>query len=120
MIILYGIKNCDTVKKAREWLANNKVDYHFHDFRADGLNKNKVNDWITEIGLEALVNKRSTTWKELPDITKNNFNEENAAAIIVAQPTLIKRPLLDTGTHKYLGFKDHEYTKILIEQAAKS
>ncbi|MES2825785.1 MAG: ArsC family reductase [Pseudomonadota bacterium] len=112
MIILYGIKNCDAVKKAREWLTKNKVNYHFHDFRADGLSKDKVNDWITEIGLEALVNKRSTTWKELTEAIKNNFNEKNAAAIIVEQPTLIKRPLLDTGTHKYLGFKDLEYTKI--------
>lgn len=112
MIILYGIKNCDTVKKAREWLTKNKVDYHFHDFRADGLSNDKVNDWITEIGLATLVNKRSTTWKELTEVTKNNFNEKNAAAIIVEQPTLIKRPLLDTGTNKYLGFKDLEYTKI--------
>ncbi|MES2672890.1 MAG: ArsC family reductase [Pseudomonadota bacterium] len=112
MIILYGIKNCDTVKKAREWLTKNKVEYHFHDFRVDGLSKDQVNDWITEIGLEALVNKRSTTWKELTEATKNNFNEKNAAAIIVDQPTLIKRPLLDIGTHKYLGFKDLEYTKI--------
>ena len=112
MITLYGIKNCDTVKKAREWLTKNKVDYHFHDFRADGLSKDNVHNWIAELGLETLVNKRSTTWKELDETTKNNFNDKNAAAIIADNPTLIKRPLLDMGTQKYVGFNDTEYTKI--------
>lgn len=112
MNILYGIKNCDTVKKARTWLEQNKVDYHFHDFRADGLTVAQVNAWIAEIGLETLVNKRSTTWKELNEATKTNFNEANAATVISENPTLIKRPLLDTGKQKYVGFKDTEYTKI--------
>lgn len=112
MITLYGIKNCDTVKKARDWLAKNNIDYRFHDFRADGLDKAQVNNWIAELGLETLVNKRSTTWKELDESTKTNFNELNAVAVIVENPTLIKRPLLDTSTQKYVGFKDAEYTKI--------
>lgn len=112
MITLYGIKNCDTVKKARAWLEQKKVDYHFHDFRADGLSEAQVKIWIAEIGLETLVNKRSTTWKELDETTKNNFNEANAATVISANPTLIKRPLLDTGKQKHVGFKDAEYTKI--------
>jgi arsenate reductase (glutaredoxin) len=112
MITLYGIKNCDTVKKARTWLEQNKVDYQFHDFRADGLSETKVKTWIAEIGLENLVNKRSTTWKELDEATKTNFSEANAATVISENPTLIKRPLLDNGKHKYVGFKDTEYTKI--------
>lgn len=112
MITLYGIKNCDTVKKARDWLAKNNVSYSFHDFRADGLDKTQVNNWIAELGLDTLVNKRSTTWKELDASTKTNFNEQNAAAVIVENPTLIKRPLLDTSTQKYVGFKDTEYSKI--------
>lgn len=112
MITLYGIKNCDTVKKAREWLTKNKVDYHFHDFRGDGLSEDKVSNWITDIGIETLVNKRSTTWKELDETTKANFNEQNAVAIIIKNPTLIKRPLLDTGTQKYVGFKDADYVMI--------
>ncbi len=112
MTTLYGIKNCDTVKKARTWLEQNKVDYHFHDFRADGLTAAQVKTWIAEIGLETLVNKRSTTWKELDETTKTNFNEANAATVISANPTLIKRPLLDTGTQKHVGFKDSEYTHI--------
>jgi arsenate reductase (glutaredoxin) len=112
MITLYGIKNCDTVKKARGWLTKNNIDYHFHDFRADGLSPPQINQWITDIGLETLINKRSTTWKELNETVKNNFNEKNAIDVIVEHPTLIKRPLLDMGTHQYVGFKETEYAKI--------
>jgi arsenate reductase (glutaredoxin) len=112
MITLYGIKNCDTVKKARDWLTKNNIDYRFHDFRVDGLDKAQVQTWIAELGLETLVNKRSTTWKELNESTKENFSEQNAVAAIVENPTLIKRPLLDTSKQKYVGFKDIEYTKI--------
>lgn len=112
MTTLYGIKNCDTVKKARDWLAKNNIEYRFHDFRADGLDKDQVKSWIAEIGLESLVNKRSTTWKELDESTKANFTEKSAVAIILKNPTLIKRPLLETGTKKQLGFKDAEYAKI--------
>lgn len=110
MITLYGIKNCDTVKKARTWLEQHKVDYRFHDFRADGLTTAQVSSWIAEIGLESLINKRSTTWKELDETTKANFSEATAPAIVSANPTLIKRPLLDTGKQKHVGFKDAEYT----------
>ncbi len=112
MITLYGIKNCDTVKKSRDWLAQNNITYRFHDFRSDGLEKAQVNNWISEIGLENLVNKRSTTWKELSDSIKKDFNEQNAAIVIAENPTLIKRPLLDTGKQKHVGFKDVEYAKI--------
>ena len=112
MITLYGIKNCDTVKKSRDWLAKNNIEYRFHDFRADGLNQTQVENWINEIGLEALVNKRSTTWKALDESTKANFDEKNAAAVIIENPTLIKRPLLDIGNQKFVGFKDTEYAKI--------
>lgn len=112
MTTLYGIKNCDTVKKARDWLAKNNIDYRFHDFRTDGLDKAQVQTWITELGLETLVNKRSTTWKELDEKTKENFNEYNAVAVIVENPTLIKRPLLATSKQRHVGFKDAEYSKI--------
>jgi arsenate reductase (glutaredoxin) len=112
MNTLYGIKNCDTVKKARTWLEVNKIAYQFHDFRVDGLSEAQVKDWIAELGLDALVNKRSTTWKELDDVTKADFNESVALKTILASPTLIKRPLLDTGTSKHLGFKDSDYSKL--------
>ena len=112
MITLYGIKNCDTVKKSRDWLAKNNIAYQFHDFRADGLAQQQVKTWIAELGLETLVNKRSTTWKELADNVKTEFNEQNAIAVIVENPTLIKRPLLDTGAGRYVGFKEADYAKI--------
>ncbi len=112
MITLYGIKNCDTVKKARDWLDQHKVAYKFHDFRTDGLSEAQVSSWIDELGLDTLVNKRSTTWKELDESSKNNFDATSAIPIIAANPTLIKRPLLDTGKQKQVGFKDAEYGKI--------
>ena len=108
---LYGIKNCDTVKKARDWLTQHKIDYRFHDFRADGLTAAQVQGWIADIGLDTLVNKRSTTWKELDEATKNNFDAQ-AVQVITANPTLIKRPLLDTGKQKQVGFKEADYSKI--------
>lgn len=111
MITLYGIKNCDTVKKARNWLEQHDIAYQFHDFRADGLTEQQVKSWINELGLDTLVNKRSTTWKELDEATKNQFDTK-AVQIITAYPTLIKRPLLDTGRQKHVGFKDAEYSKI--------
>lgn len=112
MTTLYGIKNCDTVKKARDWLDKNKVSYRFHDFRVDGLTEEQTKSWISEIGLETLVNKRSTTWKELDDATKENFNAVTAVKIITENPTLIKRPLLDTGKQKEVGFKNTDYENI--------
>ncbi len=112
MTILYGIKNCDAVKKARDWLDQNKITYKFHDFRTDGLSEAQVSSWISELGLDTLINKRSTTWKELDETSKSNFDATSAIKIVAANPTLIKRPLLDTGKQKHVGFKDAEYRNI--------
>ncbi len=114
MTTLYGIKNCDTVKKARTWLDQHQVNYRFHDFRADGLDEATIRNWVETLGLDTLVNKRSTTWKELDDQVKHDFNERNAVAIIAAHPTLIKRPLLETGSHRLVGFKDADYQRIFL------
>lgn len=111
MITLYGIKNCDTVKKARIWLDKHQIAYQFHDFRTDGISESQVNNWINNLGLETLVNKRSTTWKELDENIKSDF-DQNAVQVITANPTLIKRPLLDTGKQHYVGFKESEYSVI--------
>ena len=112
MITLYGIKNCDTVKKARTWLEQKGIAYNFHDFRADGLSETQIRRWINELGLDALVNKRSTTWKELDDASKAKLDAANAVALIAQHPTLIKRPLLDTGSHKQLGFNAADYQQL--------
>lgn len=112
MTTLYGIKNCDTVKKARKWLESQGINYQFHDFRADGINAKQVQQWLQALGWETLVNKRSTTWKQLDEATRAAMNEQIAAETILAQPTLIKRPLLDTGNTLTVGFKETEYQSL--------
>lgn len=112
MITLYGIKNCDTVKKARRWLDNHTIEYQFHDFREQGLSEEQVLSWIDELGWETLVNRRSTSWKALDAGQRESMNEESALAAILAQPTLIKRPLLDTGHERHTGFSDAAYQDI--------
>jgi Spx/MgsR family transcriptional regulator len=107
---LYGIKNCDTVKKARLWLEANAASYRFHDFRADGLGEAKVQQWIDAVGLDALINKRSTTWKNFTEDEKLGiFTPSQAPALIVAHPTIIKRPVLETGRTTQVGFKAEQY-----------
>ncbi|AFU98276.1 protein yffB [Simiduia agarivorans SA1 = DSM 21679] len=110
MVTLYGIKNCDTVKKARKWLEQHQVEYRFHDFRADGITLPQIQAWHTELG-DALINRRSTTWKQLTDAERSQA-EAQPAGLLLANPTLIKRPLLDTGTQRVCGFKADEYTTI--------
>ena len=112
MITLYGIKNCDTVKKARRWLEQQEVDYRFHDFREDGLETDSVSAWLEELGWEQLVNKRSTTWKQLDSAARDTMDNESARAAILAHPTLIKRPLLDTGHERFTGFSADQYQSI--------
>jgi len=112
LITLYGIKNCDTVQKARNWLDLHGVDYRFHDFRADGLERETVQRWLDELGWENLVNRRSSSWKALDAATRENMDEQSALAAIMAQATLIKRPLLDTGRERFTGFSAASYQKI--------
>lgn len=112
MITLYGIKNCDTVKKARRWLDNHGIEYEFHDFREDGLGAAAVKTWLTELGWEVVVNKRSTTWKQLDKNVQTNMDEKMAQATIMDHPTLIKRPLLDTGKERFVGFSEERYQSI--------
>ncbi len=109
MITLYGIKNCDTVKKARRWLEQAGIDYRFHDFRDDGVTREAVVSWIDELGWEALVNRRSTSWKQLAPSQREAMNAETAVDAILEQPTLIKRPLLDVGHERLTGFSPAQY-----------
>jgi arsenate reductase len=91
MTILFGISNCDTVKKARKWLDSNNIEYRYHDFRNDGLEHDQLQQWIDAIGYQTLVNKRSTTWKQLDDDAKSSLDSISAKALMLANPTLIKR-----------------------------
>lgn len=106
---LYGIKNCDTVKKARRWLDDQQVNYAFHDFREQGLTEAQVKQWVQELGWETLVNKRSTTWKALAADVRDTLDNDSVVAVILANPTLIKRPLLDNGNKRDVGFSDKQY-----------
>lgn len=110
-ITLYGIKNCDTVQRARKWLTDNGIEYQFHDFREDGLEGQQLRAWLDELGL-AMVNKRSTSWKALDPATREALAPDTASTLLLAHPTLIKRPLLDTGASRHVGFKSADYAKI--------
>ncbi|GAA5315413.1 MAG: ArsC family reductase [Candidatus Pelagadaptatus aseana] len=108
-VTLYGIPNCDTVKKARVWLDDNNIEHRFHDFRKDGLEADQVKQWITTLALDTVINKRSTSWKALTDEQKNGLNEQTAVELILDSPTLIKRPLLDKDGELQVGFKAANY-----------
>jgi arsenate reductase len=112
VITLYGIKNCDTVKKARKWLDVHGVDYQYHDFREDGVDQEAVAAWIEELGWQNLLNRHSQSWKALAERTRLNMDDEAARKAVLSHPTLIKRPLLDTGQQRYTGFSAASYAKI--------
>lgn len=109
MTVLYGIKNCDTVKKARKWLETAGIDYRFHDFRAEGLERKQLAAWSLAVGWEALLNRRSTTWRQLPEEVKRGIDENSALDLMMEQPTLIKRPVLKHGEEIRIGFKEADY-----------
>ena len=115
MVTLYGIKNCDTVKKARKWLDSRAIEYQFHDFRVDGLSPESVQAWMDILGWETLVNKRSTSWKQLDPAAREAMGSTEAKAAILEQPTLIKRPLLDTGHSLCVGFSEASFEKIFTQ-----
>ena len=106
---LYGIKNCDTVRAARRWLEEHNVDFTFHDVRDTPLSVEQLDSWMQQLGLDALVNKRSTTWKQLSTKQRDTLTESNAITLLLEHPTLMKRPLLDTGSSLHLGFKAGDY-----------
>ncbi|MCL1144586.1 ArsC family reductase [Shewanella marinintestina] len=106
---LFGIKNCDTVRKARKWLAANQLDVAFHDFREDGLATEQIEQWASIVGWEALFNKRSTSFRNLTDTEKSDINEKKAIALMALYPTLIKRPVLVKDGQVQVGFKETDY-----------
>ena len=109
MTTLYGIKNCDTVRKARKWLEAQNINYQFHDFRADGLNEKDLRAWVKAVGWETLLNRRGTTWRQLPEAEKKSVDEAKSIDLMLAQPTMIKRPVLVHNKIIHVGFKPAEY-----------
>ncbi|PAX02504.1 ArsC family reductase, partial [Acinetobacter baumannii] len=106
MLTMYGIKNCDTIKKARRWLEAHQIEYRFHDYRADGLERAQLDTFIAELGWQALLNTRGTTWRKLDESLRNSIdNADAAAALMLEMPAIIKRPLLCApGRPMLLGF----------------
>jgi arsenate reductase len=112
--ILYGIKNCDTVKKARRWLDDHGVAYRFHDFRTDGIDDKRLARWTKQLGWEAVLNRRGTTWRGLPEPQRNKINDAaSAVTAMLAQPALIKRPVLEINGTPHVGFKADDYAALL-------
>lgn len=103
-MILYGISNCDTVKKAKNWLETNQLEYSFHDFRKQGLEPEIIQSWLTQIPWDKLLNKRSTTWRNLEPEVQQSVNAENIIHLLVENPTLIKRPVLKVNGIINVGF----------------
>lgn len=111
-VTIYGIANCDTIKKAKQWLTSHELEFQFHDYRKQGLDPTLLKQWVDELGWEVLINKRGTTWRQLSDDVKNNVDSESAIAIMLDNPAIIKRPVLVKGHERYVGFSDATYSKI--------
>lgn len=111
-IVLYGIKNCDTIKKAKKWLMDEGVEFTFHDYRQNGLDAVLLNKLEQQLGWEAMINKRGTTWRQLDEAVKASINKDSAKAIMLENPAIIKRPILDNGTTLALGFSTDQYQNL--------
>ncbi len=111
--VLYGIANCNTMKKARAWLDEQGVDYDFHDYKKRGLDEQRLRQWVKELGWEALLNRRGMTWRRLDASLREGIDEESAIRIMLEKPSIIKRPLLDLGERKLLGFDEAEWREAL-------
>lgn len=109
---MYGIKNCDTIKKAKKWLEAQNIEYSFHDYRADGLEQAFLEQAVAELGWENVLNKRGTTYRQLDQDIKDNLNEQVAIEQMLLAPAMIKRPILSTNGKLHLGFKDAQYQEI--------
>jgi arsenate reductase len=112
MTVIYGIKNCDTIKKARAWLGARKVDYDFHDYKFAGIDRAMLEGWIKKVGWEVLLNRAGTTFKKLPDADKEGLTEKKAIALMLAQPSMIKRPVLEAKGKLTVGFAPEVYKKL--------
>jgi arsenate reductase len=112
-VTIYGIKNCDTMKKARAWLDERGIGYAFHDYKTAGIERDVLAKWVDEVGWETLLNRAGTTFRALPDDKKDGLNAKKAVALMLAQPSMIKRPVLIAGKRMLVGFKPEAYQSLL-------
>jgi len=113
MIVLYGIKNCDTMKKARAWLDGHGIAYDFHDYKTAGIDKARLEGWVSQLGWEAVLNRAGTSFRKLPDAEKEGLTAKKAVALMLAQPSMIKRPVLEKAGKITAGFRPEQYEKLL-------
>ncbi len=113
MITMYGIPNCDTVKKARTWLDQNGVAYVFHDYKKAGIDQARLETWVEDLGWETVLNRSGTTFRALPEAEKTGLDVDKAVALMLTQPSMIKRPMLDLGDRRIAGFKPDVYAAAL-------
>jgi len=113
MVTIYGIPNCDTMKKARRWLDEHGVEYTFHDYRKLGVPGKELTHWVKQVGWEPLLNRRGTTWRKLDDEQKNSIDEASAIQIMLSNPSIIKRPVLVSGQQILVGFRDEDYRQLI-------
>ncbi|HTR00680.1 MAG TPA: ArsC family reductase [Candidatus Acidoferrum sp.] len=112
MVTMYGIPNCDTVKKARVWLERHQISYRFHDYKKDGIEAALLKRWCAELGHDQVLNRRGTSWRKLSEAERSDVNAAKAVSLMLANPSLIKRPLLDTGSKLLLGFSEDSYRSL--------
>ena len=113
MNTLYGIPNCDTIKKARVWLDQRGVAYAFHDYKKSGIDRERLTTWVQEHGWETILNRSGTTFRKLPDADRVGLDADKAIDLMLAQPSMIKRPILDLGDKRMVGFKPEAYAEAL-------
>ncbi|ATY34101.1 ArsC family reductase [Sphingomonas psychrotolerans] len=113
-VTLYGIKNCDTIRKARDWLAAQAVAYDFHDYKTTGVNAARLARWIELEGWETVLNRAGTTFRKLPEADKTDLDVDKATALMLAQPSMIKRPVLEHPGGLLIGFKPERYATALL------
>lgn len=112
MVTIYGIPNCDTMRKARKWLDDHGVEYRFHDFKRQGLSEGLLSTWVNDLGWETLLNRRGMIWRKLPEKLRSEIDGESAIRIMLETPSIIRRPLLDTGAIRHVGFSEAQYEEI--------
>ena len=115
-VTIYGIRNCDTMKKARAWLDGKGVAYDFHDYKTAGIERSRLEGWVSKVGWQTLLNRAGTTFRKLPDKDKEGLSEKKAIALMLAQPSMIKRPVLDVGGTLLVGFRAEEYASAVPKQ----
>lgn len=114
MIELYGIPNCDTMKKARRWLENQGLEYRFHDYKKEGVDEEKLRQWVARLGWETLLNRRGMMWRKLPEELRARMDEATALQVMQETPSIIKRPVLEQGELLLVGYKEADWAERLL------